>query len=741
MVSKKSSTTAEAPKIKKYNTFQGVFTPTVLTILGVIMYLREPWIVGNAGVLGSIGIMMLAILITGSTSLSLSSITTNIRIGKGGAFSIISQSLGLEMGGSIGIPLYFSQAFAVSMYIFGFREGWLYIFPEHEPILVDLAAFIIVFGTAFISTSLVFKLQYFVLFIIVLSLASIVGGLFKHPINEHFELFGKYPGAPETHFKGTSFWKLFAVFFPAVTGMMAGANMSGELADPRRSIPRGTLSAVLLTAVIYILLVFVAAYLANPKELVKDYYVFLDKSFFPPIVIAGLLGATISQALSSFVGAPRILQALGSYKLLPGSKIIKRTSKKGEPKNAMVLTGIIVFLALLLRNLNAIAPLITMFFMITYAMINLVVLIEQGLSLPSFRPTLKIPYIVPLFGAMGCFFVMFIINSTVSIVSMGIVIAFYIYLIKKKDLNTRIGDARSGLFSALAEWATKQSKQLSPKREKRAWQPDLYIPIESPTELRMIYRIVYSIVKPKGSVKIIGKVREDRSNEKELKKQLPEFNRNFAKERIFASHSIIQGENFGDASVISMQALEASFFKPNIVFLNVLEHDKHRDAEYKKILQRTQENHWGLCLFVPYENVGLGIEKKINLWLEDIPQNWEKLMDIGDNDLALLLSILLKRNWKAKLNILFTRSTIHGKPVQEIFRQISVLARIYGDVEVKVVGTDGIINWGNIPTADLNISGFRNTSNVDLDKLRKLKNKVQTACLFVLDSGQESVLV
>ena len=127
------------PQWPLFGTFSGVFTPTLFTILGVIMYLRQGWVVGNAGLLGAFAIILLSFTITSFTALSLASITTNIRIGAGGAFSIISQSLGLEVGGSIGIPLFLSQALAVAMYIFGFRAGWLYIFPGHPPLLVVLS--------------------------------------------------------------------------------------------------------------------------------------------------------------------------------------------------------------------------------------------------------------------------------------------------------------------------------------------------------------------------------------------------------------------------------------------------------------------------------------------------------------------------------------------------------------------------------------------------------------------------
>ena len=161
------------PEGTKYGTFAGVFTPTLLTILGVIMYLRTGWVVGNAGIVGGLLIILMGFGIVLATGLSMSSITTNIRIGAGGAYSIISQSLGLEVGGSVGIPLYLSQALAVTMYLFGFREGWMWVFPGHSALLVDLIAFALVFGIAYASAGLAFRVQYGILAIIVASLISV----------------------------------------------------------------------------------------------------------------------------------------------------------------------------------------------------------------------------------------------------------------------------------------------------------------------------------------------------------------------------------------------------------------------------------------------------------------------------------------------------------------------------------------------------------------------------------------
>lgn len=749
---KKLTTTNKNKKVKthtpkKFGMFQGVFTPTVLTILGVIMYLRLPWVVGNGGILGAVLIVLIAVGITLCTSLSMASMTTNIRIGSGGAFSIISQSLGLEIGGSIGIPLYFSQAFAVAMYVFGFREGFEFLLEKlsHDPqslgnysLLIDLATFGLVFLITRISTDFAFKIQYALMAIVFISIISIIGGLWS------FDDGITYVGQDINNitwvgeFNENSFWIVFAVFFPAVTGIMAGANMSGELEDPRTSIPQGTLSGVILTGIIYLGLVFIAALMADSFTLNNDFNVFIDKAIIWQVVLLGLLGATLSSALSSFIGAPRILMALGESNILPKSKLFTKRDKKNEPVNAIFFTAIVVFLSLLMRDLNAIAPLITMFFMITYAMINVVVLIEQSLGLPSFRPTLKVPLIVPLLGSAGCFFVMFIINPTFSLVSLGIVVGFYGFLLRK-ELTSNTGDARSGLFTALAEWATKKSNELSPKKEARAWQPELLLPVESPKELRGAYRILYALTYPKGSIKVLGM--KTGGEEKRLKNYLPDLMKTFNDAKISSSYTIIDGQNFGNVVSIGMQALRTAFFKPNTIFLKVNEEAEKKEDDFKMIIDQASENKWGVILYSPYET-GLGIERTINVWLDYIPDNWEEKLDLGNNDLSLLTSLIVLKNWNGKLNIIKIRNDeSHSEEfLKEELKRITTIARIPSNTSVFVVNKSSDM-WTQVPQADLNILELPNLKDFSFKMLKEIPEKLRASCMFTVDSGDENALV
>lgn len=722
---------------KTFGTFAGVFTPTTLTILGVIMYIRQPWVVGNAGIVGALAILLISVAITLTTALSLSSITTNVRIGAGGAFSIISKSLGLEIGGAIGIPFYIAQALAVAMYVFGFREGLVSILPNFNPLLLDIIIFSLVMAIAFISTSFAFKIQYVILGIIVLSLISIYGALFVNDLNYDFELFGKYSGSIENNFSGTSFWVVFAVFFPAVTGVMAGANMSGDLTSPRKSIPKGTISAVILTTFIYISLIFVASLLATPEEMTSNYNLFIDKALYSPIVLAGLLGATLSSALGSFIGAPRIMLALAEKGILPKSKELAKTSKKGEPINSMLITAVIVFIGISLRDLNTIAPILTMFFMITYAMVNIVVLVEQSLSLPSYRPTLKVPLIVPALGAFGSIAIMFVINVIVALTSLILIFIFYFYLVNLK-LKSEAGDSRSGLFTALAEWATKKSSNLSPQKEVRSWRPDLLIPMTMPKEIRSSYKLIHSIVHPNGSIKILSLFNDNPEEQKNIELFLNNASQKYKESGISVSYAFVENRELNTTINISMQSLNAAFFKPNIIFVSVDTGNVNLEF-YDKLISDVKKNNFGMIIYIPFSTASLAIEKNINLWLTDVPANWKETFDIGNNDLSTLLSLLICKNWKGEIDAMIVDNNPNQKFSETDIEDIRIMIRFPNKTNISVKQGNLLSNVKKYRNADVNI--FSVDADMSTANMVNLVNESRISAIFCVDSNMENVLV
>jgi amino acid transporter len=725
-----------SPTIKKFGTFGGVFTPTLLTILGVIMYLRLGWVVGNAGLLGAWIIIVISFLITLCTALSMSAITTNIRIGAGGAYAIVSQALGLEVGGSLGIPRYVSQGLAVTMYIFGFREGWLGIFPGHNPFLVDIVVFLSLFTIAYISANLAIKTQYIIMAVIVLSFVSIIMAAYEGSMSvpaEEVIRFGTYRGSVENAFSGSSFWIVFAVFFPAATGIMAGANMSGELKDPKKSIPVGTLWAIGVSFVIYMLLAFWIARSATEEELITNYYVIVDKAYIGPLILAGILGATFSSALASIVGSSRILFAMGEHNVLPYSRFLAGQSANGQPRNAMIVTGILIFATMLLRNLNAVAPLVTLFFLITYAMINIVVIIEQNLGLISYRPVFKVHRWVPWMGLISSVFAMFIINPTISLFSIMIVFVVYWYL-SRQNLETPFEDVRSGLFVSFAEWAAKRTWGMK-KMQQRAWKPNLMVPVRDVNGIKGIFSFLISIAKPTGSIKLLGI--EPYSEQSSLVGELEKLSESFRIKGVFSSWAVIHADDIAKGINYGSQALQGTFFRPNIIFFNLQEHDNY-ETELRPVMKESIRLEVGVLLYVSHPTALLGQRNTINVWVSDRQSNWSLGWDIGNLDLSILIAYKLKTNWKARIRLITVISDPNEEEnAREFLNALITLARLPETLTELYVGSFHKIVT-EAPSADLNIFGME--ENLKFDFVKDMTGKTNSSCLFVKDSGHESIL-
>jgi solute carrier family 12 sodium/potassium/chloride transporter 2 len=713
-------------KMVKFGMFKGVFVPTLLTIVGVIMYLRLGWVVGNVGLLGAWSIILIAFAITTFTALSMSSIVSNIQIGPGGAYSIISRSMGVEIGGSIGVPLYLALALSVALYIFGFRAGLQFLYPAVPALLIDLVVFAVIFFIVFLSTEVAFRIQYGILAVIIASLIST------------FAVFPPSP-APYTFVAnppGISFWVVFAVFFPAATGIMAGANMSGELKDPRRAIAQGTLLAIAVAGSIYIALAWWFAASASPEVLVQDYTFMISASRWSSVVLAGLLAATFSSALNSLVGASRILHAMGEQAITPRSSWFSKRSVSGIPRHALLVTGGVVLGSLMLRDLNVIAPLITMFFLITYGMINIVILIEQNLQLVSFRPLLKVPRWVPLAGALGCVFVMFIINPIFSLVALIFVAAIYYVLMYRHLTGTQTyDDVRSSLFVAVAEWAAKKSMAL-PKAPEKAWRPHLLVPILTPVELRGVAEFVHDVTYPSGSVRILGvNLGKEHASMESL---LPPLSREFEEDGIYTKWSVLDTNAYADGVIASIQALKDSFFSPNIVLLRLTD-DPSLDEDIRMIIDRASENQMGVLLYARHPDAGLGRRRHINLWIAGQCLRHPTGLNLPNCDLAILIAYKLSVNWGAGIRILApVPNPDRAEEVRQIIGELVEQARI--PVQEIVVEVQTFTeSLAGAPASDLEI--FSLPPDPDLGQIRETIRTTRTTCLFCRDSGQESALI
>ena len=295
-------------------TFAGVFTPSILTIIGIILYLRLGYVVGSAGLARALIIMAVANIISVLTSVSLAAIATNMYTKVGGYYYLISRTLGAEFGGSIGVVLYLAQSISIGFYCVGFGEALAGILPPSSGVSPQfvaalLVAFLCIF--AWLGANWATRLQYVVMAIIAASLISFyVGGL------THFDggIFTRNWSFPS---EGGSFWILFAIFFPAVTGFSQGVSMSGDLKDPAKSLPLGTFLAVGISIFIYFSVAIIFAGVVPAEELSRNYQAMNNAASVGWLISAGVLAATLSSAMASFLGAPRILQSMAQDRIFP----------------------------------------------------------------------------------------------------------------------------------------------------------------------------------------------------------------------------------------------------------------------------------------------------------------------------------------------------------------------------------------------------------------------------------------
>jgi amino acid transporter len=462
-----AAATDESRLRSKFGTFGGVFTPNVLTILGVIMFLRFGQITGQAGVVHAIIILLSAKLITSLTSFSLAAIATNTRVKGGGAYYLISRSLGVEFGGGIAFVFYLAQSVSVAMYVIGFAEAFVVAYPD---IATDQRTVASVANAAVLITVLVgagwaIRIQYLILMILAAALVSFAlgaGALFSFD-QLASNMTPAYTG-------GASALVMFALFFPAATGIMAGANMSGDLRDPARSLPIGTFAAIGVTAIVYLALILLLAGGVDRADLNANNMIMNDVAVWPALIIAGVFAATLSSALGSMLGAPRIMQAFARDRVFKSLTFLGRGSGSAdEPRRATILTALVSQAAILLGDLNAIAPIITMFFMVTYGTLNLACFYEYYSGNPSFRPRFKFSnWWIALLGTIGCLVAMLLIDAVWAIVSLVAMAALY-WSIRRIGIEARWGDVHSGMAFERARLALLKLEQ-EPVHAKN-WRP------------------------------------------------------------------------------------------------------------------------------------------------------------------------------------------------------------------------------------------------------------------------------
>ncbi len=429
--------------IEKSNTGHGfgtapVFLAAISTILGAVLFLRFGYAVGHVGLMGAVLIVLVGHLITIPTGLAIAEIATNLRVRGGGEYYIISRSFGSTLGGTIGISLYLSQAISVAFYLIAFAEAfrplfpWIaantYIVPDVRMISLPMAIVLSILISRKGATMGVGALWAIVV-TLGISLVLFFAGKGMQTDVSNLSLFNKVEN-PD------SFFRVFAIVFPAFTGMTAGVGLSGDLKSPRRSIPLGTLSATLTGLIVYLLLIIKLSKSAIPADLAGDQFIMSRISLWGPSVLIGLGAATLSSALGSIMVAPRTLQALSGDGFFPSANwntvLSRGVGESNEPRNATMVTAVIVIFFVALGDIDFVAQIISMFFMITYGTLCSISFLEHFAGNPSYRPTFRTKWYASLMGALSSFLMMFLMQPGYAIASILSITAIYFWLDKTK---------------------------------------------------------------------------------------------------------------------------------------------------------------------------------------------------------------------------------------------------------------------------------------------------------------------
>ncbi|KHN81101.1 Solute carrier family 12 member 2 [Toxocara canis] len=646
----------------------GVLLRCILGILGATLFLRMSWLGGQAGLLLGACVIFLSFVVAMLTAISMSAIATNGEVKGGGCYYLISRSLGPEFGGSIGLIFYVANTVNASMNCVGLAEAIVFMLKDHGWTLIDggtndvrIYAFtvcLLLQCIIFIGTQFESKTQILLMVSLIVAMATNVVGTFLPPnayqanrgITGYSWATARANLLPDFS-NGQTFITVFGVYFPAMTGIMAGASMSGDLKDPSTSIPRGTILAILITTSIYALAMVLttvtvvrdatgvsppvfsnvtgkfippkcAAKHTCPFGLANDYQVMLLQGAFTPLVLMGIVASTLSSASGCLIGAPRVFQALCGDGIYPYLKFFsKGHGSNNEPYRAYVLTFIIASLMIFIGDLNLISIIITNFFLAAFAITNFACFDATQANSPGFRPGFRFyNKWLSLFGSVLCITIMFVLSWITALITFGIFILLFIYIrTKKSDINwgssTQANSYRNALMGLL--------KLSQIEEHVKNYRPQLLVLTGNPSARQDLVDFAYAISKGQNLM-ICGHVVPYPPSVAAtacIKKLNVDFTQWLNEHRIKAFYCAVANRSLRTGVQSLLQTVGLGKMQPNILlmgfkmsWLNKCLTDIDEVNDYIGVIRDAFESNMSLCIF---RNRNDGFDQSVNLQSPD----------------------------------------------------------------------------------------------------------------------------
>ncbi|MDL2252009.1 amino acid permease [Odoribacter sp. OttesenSCG-928-J03] len=696
-----------------------VYFTSVSAILGAILFLRLGFATGTLGFWGAISIIILGHLITIPTALAISELATNTRVEGGGEYFIISRSFGLKIGSTIGITLYISQAISVAFYTIAFTEAfapffdwWFnhfnFVLPKQAvsvPTLIILACIILGKGA---GSGL--KMLYAVTIILFISLVLFFIG---KPIEAGEDIL-RVPGNNFGFFNKDHFFILFAICFPAFTGMTAGVGLSGDLKNPGKSIPVGTMGGTVTGLFVYIFVVWKLSVSASQIDLIEDQLIMSKIALWGGIFIPlGLAASTLSSALGSIMVAPRTLQAIASDRIFPFRKLniflAKGKGKNSEPHNASIVSFIIALFFVLVGDVNSVAEIISMFFLITYGALCLISFLNHFGSPPSYRPRFRSKWFFSLGGFILSVWVMFMINPFYTILAY-ILIAIIYLLIEHNNKNQKglVNIFKGALFQLNRQLQVYMQKHQS-NMDKEEWRPAAICVSPNSFERDKVLELMKWISHQHGFGTYFHYIegyysRQTYTESQEILRQLIDTQKD-AGSTLYIDTMISPSYTSAIAQVI--QAPSISGMENNMV---VFEYDKSKPEELNRILENvnlTKAGNFDVCIFAA-SSYPIRNRNDIHVWIRET--------DHKNTNLMILLGyiIMAHPDWqKSNIKIFIISSEEENETLKNELQERIDAGRLpitLANIEIIILREGQTISGAiceNSQRAGLTIIGFR----------------------------------
>lgn len=622
-----------------FGTFQGIFVPNVTMMFGVILFLRLGLVLGNVGIVSFLLIVALSLGVMILTALSISMIVTNMRVGSGGVYFLISRSIGIEIGGAIGIALVGAQLISMALCVSGFAYSFHTLFPQFPIHWIELATMLFLALLSSASTNFALKTQIGIFAILMVTILAI---FFSQSPSDSLST----PYFPQP----LRFWQAFALFYPALTGIEAGMALSGNLKNPSRSLSKGNWISLVFVAIVYSA---VAIYLwshFDRTSLAADPGILISSSKIPALIYLGIWSATLSSALGNFLGGPRILQMIAEDNIAPG--IFSRTyGKHREPRYAVGFFFLTAIILILTTTIDQILPILTMICLLTYGTLNFVAGLASLIESPSFRPTYRLPAKYSLIAAAVCLIFMLMIDTGWALVSIVLISGLYFFL-KKRSLDVTFEDVRESIllfFTRIFLYRLSGREQTA-----KNWLPQVLTVSKSTIQHERMIRLSDDLTGRSGILTIYTLLPQEQWEDAEQLERTKQVIRDWLNDKDISGFAeVLTYSDYFESLFHLIQMMGIGPLQPNTIVLPItqIEHA----ADIAQILKMGEECKKNILLFFddfetePETPDTFGKKKRrIDLWWD--PQFKESF----EITLSLILALRTSPLWKYRYLILRT---------------------------------------------------------------------------------------